>query len=285
MTGNFSDILAGRGDAVALVDDEGNVTTYATLAERVDAFARRLPAEKVLLALEMAPSVHAVTALLAAWQAGHAVALLPAGCSSAREAFSAAYQPDYVYRPVDGRWRLEEARSDVGASPIHPDLALMLLTSGSTGAGKAVRLSAAAVRANASQIATSLGLTAEDRAALTLPLHYAYGLSVLTSHLVVGASVWLSRASVLDPGFASLIAARAPTNFPGVPFSFQLLQSSGIADALPPSLRLMTVAGGRLAADEVRVWAGRMAARGGRFAVMYGQSEATARISLVPPAP
>ena len=73
-----------------------------------------------------------------------------------------------------------------GRHDLHPDLSLLLSTSGSTGSPKLVRLSADAVRANALDIAAALGLAASDRAVSTLPLHYCYGLSVLHSHLAVG---------------------------------------------------------------------------------------------------
>ena len=103
---------------------------------------------------------------------------------------------------VPGRCRT--TRSD-GRHDLHPDLSLLLSTSGSTGSPKLVRLSADAVRANALDIAAALGLDASDRAVSTLPLHYCYGLSVLHSHLAVGGSVLLTDASVTDPALWSAV--------------------------------------------------------------------------------
>ena len=203
--------LSGHGDRPALVPSGRPPIGYAELDARVAAFAARLGDGKRLLALEAAPCPEAIVAWLAALRAGHAVALLPPDDPAAWGAFRDRFRPELGYRRAAGGWRLE-AEAPPGA-PLHPDLALLLLTSGSTGHGKAVRLSAAALAANAASIAAYLGLTAEDRAALVLPLHYSYGLSVLNSHLAAGASVWLPDRAILDPGFVDGPAqpAAAPT--------------------------------------------------------------------------
>ena len=109
---------------------------------------------------------------------------------------------------------------------------------------KGVRLSRGALAANAGAIAQFLGLRADDRGVLHLPLHYSYGLSVLNSHLAVGASLHVTGASILDAGFLEALRDRRCTNFPGVPHSFELLESVGFRDGSFPDLRFMTVAGG-----------------------------------------
>ena len=83
----------------------------------------------------------------------------------------------------------------------HPDLRVLLSTSGGTGDPKLVRLSARNIASNAASIAEYLGLTPDDRAAVTLPFHYSYGLSVLNSYLAAGASLLLTRHSVTEPVF------------------------------------------------------------------------------------
>ncbi|RME25828.1 MAG: long-chain fatty acid--CoA ligase, partial [Deltaproteobacteria bacterium] len=112
---------------------------------------------------------------------------------------------------------------------------------------------------------------------------YAYGLSVLTSHLVAGASVRLSSGSPVQRAFWEEFAAHGCTSFSGVPASYQHLRRVGIADMALPSLRHMTQAGGRLPPTLVQHFGRWMDRRGGRFWVMYGQTEATARIAVLPP--
>src|SRR4051812_5661782 len=91
--------------------------------------------------------------------------------------------------------------SRFATADVHPDLALLLTTSGSTGNPKLVRLSRSAVLANAEQIATVLGITADDVAITTLPLFYSYGMSVLHSHLLRGATVVLERTGLMQKDF------------------------------------------------------------------------------------
>jgi len=166
---------------------------------------------------------------------------------------------------------------------VHPDLALLLSTSGSTGSPKLVRLSADAVEANARAIAAYLGLGPSDRSITSLPLQYCYGLSVLTSHLAAGASVVCTGASVVDPCFWDAVDRHEVTNLAGVPHTFELLDRSGFAERSHPTLRFLTQAGGRLAPEAVRRWAQVGQRRGFDLWVMYGQTEATARMAYLPP--
>ena len=272
---DFSSDLGRHGDRSALLFADRPPIAYAELEIRVAALAARLEGHR-LIAIEAATEPEPIVAWLAALRAGVAAALLP--CEPAtRAAFAERFRPDATLHRADG-WRLRETRP---GPAVHPDLALILLTSGSGGQAKAVRLSRGAVFANASAIAAALELGAGDRAALTLPLAYSYGLSVLNSHFAVGGGVF-AAGSILAPGFLDDLRAWRCANLAGVPLSFDLLESIGFRGAALPDLRLMTAAGGRLAPDMVRRYAAHMAARGGRFHVMYGQTEATARMAILP---
>src|SRR4029453_16211375 len=117
-----------------------------------------------------------------------------------------------------------------------PDLALLLSTSGSTGSPKLVRLSRANLLANARSIAESLDLRSTDVAITSLPLHYCYGLSVLHSHLLVGASVVLTGLSVADACFWDLAERAAVTGLAGVPHTYALLDAVGFTRRVLPRL-------------------------------------------------
>ncbi|KQV73180.1 AMP-binding protein [Rhizobium sp. Root1220] len=269
-------------DGPALLIPSRPHITYGELAERVAATARAMGAGKKLVAIEAALSEHSIAAYLAALAGGHAAALLPPDDDAAWLSFVERFEPELAFRKENGRWRLNET----GYRPqsrIHHDLALILMTSGSTGCGKAVRLSAGAVAANASSIAQYLELDAADVGALTLPLHYSYGLSILNSHLSVGAALWVPGTSILDPAFVEEFKAAQCTNLSGVPHSYELMEQRGFRQQRYPDLRFMTVAGGRLPPSDVRLYHDWLVPEGRRFYVMYGQTEATARIAYVPP--
>ncbi|ANM14031.1 MULTISPECIES: AMP-binding protein [unclassified Rhizobium] len=275
-----------RGDQrPALIFADGRTLSYADLNARTLRFAERLGGgEKRLVAISADVSEHAIVAYLGALRAGHAVAMLPPCDDRLWQEFLSAFRPDFTYRPADGRWRLVgENWPQQSDAPLHPDLALLLMTSGSSGLAKAVRLSYANLDANARAIAHYLELSPADRTALVLPLHYSYGLSVIHSHLVAGGSIFIPGVSVVSEDFARLLGESGCTNLSGVPYSYELMERTRLRSQELKALRFMTVAGGRLAPELIRLYRDHMCAKGGRFFVMYGQTEAAARIAFVPP--
>lgn len=278
---SFAADLARYGNRPAILAD-GLTLTYRELAARVDSFARRLGTERRLIALAASNDVESLVAYLAALASGHPLILLPEDKPAALESLVAAYDPDVVVRSANGECVLDERRPGTRHT-LHPDLALLLSTSGSTGSPKLVRLSHANLQANAESIATYLRITAEDRAATTLPMSYCYGLSVINSHLLRGAGLVLTGLSVVDPCFWELFRREGATAFAAVPYTFELLERVGFADMDLPSLRYVTQAGGRLAPESVRHYAELGRRHGWELFVMYGQTEATARMAYLPP--
>lgn len=273
-------LLGAPSADVALVSEDEGAVTYGELARRADDFAARLGPERSLVVLDAEASLDGIAAYLGAVTNGHAVALLAPGSGDARARAVAALRPTWVVPSGSGRREPLRLRND--APELHPELALLLATSGSTGAPKYVRLSAGNLTSNAEAIAATLGILRTDRALLSLPIGYAYGLSVLHSHLVAGASLLLTRRSIADPGTWRLFDASEGTTVAGVPHGYEILDAIGF-DRLPlPHLRMLTQAGGRMAPEQVRRWARRAAERGWKFFVMYGQTEATARITCLP---
>jgi acyl-coenzyme A synthetase/AMP-(fatty) acid ligase len=115
-------------------------------------------------------------------------------------------------------------------------------------------------------------------------MSYCYGLSVINSHLLRGAGLVLTDLSVVDPCFWELFRDRGATSFAAVPYTFELLERVGFADMDLPSLRYVTQAGGRLDPEKVRSYAEQGRRKGWDLFVMYGQTEATARMAYLPPA-
>lgn len=278
---SFASDLAGHGDKPAILAD-GFALTYRELADRVDALALRLGTERRLVALAAANDADSLVAYLAALVSGHPLILVPEDKPAALDSIVAAYDPDVILRSGNGEPVLEERRPGT-RHELHPDLALMLSTSGSTGSPKLVRLSHANLQSNAESIAEYLNIGPADRAATTLPMSYCYGLSVINSHLLRGAGLVLTDLSVVDPCFWDLFRSRGATAFAAVPYTFELLERVGFAEMELPSLRYVTQAGGRLAPEKVQSYAGLGRRRGWELFVMYGQTEATARMAYLPP--
>jgi acyl-CoA synthetase (AMP-forming)/AMP-acid ligase II len=202
----------------------------------------------------------------------------PALVTGVRDAPPAGYRAE----DVAGLGPVWSRRARDGVEP-HPDLALLLTTSGSTGNPKLVRLSRDAVLANADAIARSLGITGAEVAPTTLPFFYTYGLSVLNSHLLRGATVVLETTGILQRDFWAAVRTHGVTSLAAVPYQYEMLRRLRFDPAGYPALRTLTQAGGRLRSELVADFAGRMTAAGGRLFVMYGQTEATARMAVLPP--
>ena len=268
------------GASVALIAP-GREVTYAALAALADDYGRKLGTVRCLVFLEASNEVDAIAAYLGALRAGHVVYLFAQADAAWFDELVKRYRPAVVLRHRDGAM-VEHRIDQPGQVPLHPDLRVLLSTSGSTGSPKFVKLSHRNLCANAASICTYLGMTASDRAMTSLRFHYSYGMSVVHTHLAAGGALILTDASVNTAPFWEQFARHRATSFAGVPYSFDLLSTyAGWEDA--PGLRYVTQAGGRLAPDMVRRLAAMGEARGWQFFVMYGQTEAAPRMAWLPP--
>jgi acyl-CoA synthetase (AMP-forming)/AMP-acid ligase II len=268
----FADCLEIFGDQIAIISSDGTETSYRQLARLADEVAESFPPEATLIALEFRSDLSSVVTYLAALRARRPIVLL------GDVEGVAAMRIVETYRPwIPG---MRGCADDL--SP-HPELAVLLSTSGSTGSAKLVRLSYKNLESNARSIAEFLELDRGSRAISSLSLFYSYGLSILNSHLVVGASMVLTQEPVVSAGFWELFDRSQVTGLAGVPYSYELFERMAIRSRPLPSLKIMTQAGGRLDPGLVSRYAEWAADRGVRFYVMYGQTEATARMAYLPP--
>lgn len=166
---------------------------------------------------------------------------------------------------------------------LHDELALLLTTSGSTGSPKLVRLSYDNVFTNAQSIVSYLEIGENDRPITTLPMNYSYGLSIINSHLVSGATIVVTEASVMQKEFWQLCRDQHVTTFGGVPFVYEMLHRLKFETMELPSLTKLTQAGGKLNPTLADTFIDICERKGIQFFTMYGQTEATARMSYLPP--
>jgi long-chain acyl-CoA synthetase len=244
--------------------------------------------DKGLVLLFADNSLSTVLCYLACLESRHTIMLAdPALNERAVSRILSAFQPELVIQPsstlplpdgylaTDGaNWR--RSRTDV--SPIHDEPALLLMTSGSTAAPRVVCLSRENLFSNATSIVQALAITETDRGITSLPLHYCYGLSVLNSHLARGASVVLTGQSPTSRGFLRQLAETGTTALAGVPLTYQALWPV-LSRQWPAQLRTLTQSGGVL--NNVTAYAQLAVKRNSRLFVMYGQTEATARMAVL----
>lgn len=165
---------------------------------------------------------------------------------------------------------------------IYPELALLLTTSGSTGSPKFVRQSYKNIKANTASIVKYLELDSSERPITTLPMNYTYGLSIINTHLAVGATILLTDKTLMQKEFWTFFNEQEATSFGGVPYTYEMLDKLRFFKMNLPHLRTMTQAGGKLTPELHEKFAMFAAETGKKFVVMYGQCEATARMGYLP---
>lgn len=284
-----------RPDAPTVWWDDGSSLTHRDLGRMVDATSAALDTERKSLVLCGGDrDLPTLVSYIAALRQGHTVAFLP----FTREVMD-AYQPEYVvpepeataipegYAPVEtgepGITLLRREGGPVGTD-IFEETAVLLGTSGSTGSPKAVRLSYDGILGNADGVLKMLGITSEDRIATSVPMRHVYGLSNVTTHLHAGASMVLTSAPPASLRmWRTLLRSRA-TTYAAVPGTYEILGARHFALLDQSAIHTMTQSGGRLRdAIALDLWQ-RMDRRRSRFFVMYGQTEATGRITCLAPA-
>lgn len=172
-------------------------------------------------------------------------------------------------------------KTHYGRCRMHSELALLLTTSGSTGSAKLVRISYDGLKCNTEDYVKAIGLKQDDRAITTLPMCYCYGLSILHLHWFVGASVFVTEYSVLQPEFWQFFEGASITNMAGVPFIYDMLLRIGFFEKKYPSLRFLTQAGAKLPENKQKYIAEALMKKQVSFYICYGQTEATTYISLL----
>jgi long-chain acyl-CoA synthetase len=284
-------------NALAVVDAQtGARNSYEQLRRDTERVAGMIPklGRKSLGLLLAQNRYECIVAYLAALNSNHALMLVDAALNrNLLLELVATYRPDWIcaaspdmgvpgYRMIgiDGVNLWEKERPE--DIEIHSSLALLLTTSGSTGSPKLVRLTLENLQANAASIASYLDLTAEERPITSLPMAYSYGLSVINSHLLAGACLVLTEHGIVRREFWDSLDKYGCTSFSGVPYTYQMLLQMSLLKNRGSSLKTLTQAGGRLAEDHVRQMYAFARERGCKFFVMYGQTEATARISYLP---
>lgn len=284
-----------QDDNIAVITEELQTFTYANLKDKVRNFGQRLQLDEQNLVFNVCENnLGSLVSYLAFLENEHCKQLLLSSQISEVVFYNlvSKYNPNLIclpkstdLTPKDYEVFIQNDDTTVLKSiknfkhKINPDLGLLLSTSGSTGSPKLVMLSYKNLISNAQSIAEYLNITSSDRALTTLPMSYAYGLSIIHSHLIKGATIVLSELSVMDKNFWSLIAEANVTSFGGVPYTYEMLKRLKFDKQDFKSLRYITQAGGKLKPELVKFFGDICESKDIEFIIMYGQTEATARMS------
>ena len=206
------------------------------------------------------------------------------------------YSPEYIWLPKDRIVDFDDEHilfsyedyilikcEPENTYELHKDLALLLTTSGSTGSPKLVKITLKNLESNAYSIAEYLSIDKNERPITTLPMNYSFGLSIINSHLIKGATILLTSKSLMEKGFWPFLKEQKATSMSGVPYTYEILKKLRLFRMDLPSLKTLTQAGGKLNNELNKEVSEYCLQTNKRFFVMYGQTEATARMSYLPP--
>lgn len=279
---------------IAVETEQGKKMTYARLKEASDSIAAEMESRKFTFCL-CENTIGSFVGYVAFMTHNIPTVLLDASKDvDIIEDLIEHYQPQYVWCPTK---RVDDLSTGIPVIEyedysllqtgeqnyeIHPDVLLCLTTSGTTGSPKLVKLTEKNLRSNAESIAEYLRITEKERAITSLPMYYSFGMSVINSHLIKGATLLLTDKAVIQREFLNFLKEGEATSIAGVPYTYEMLRRLRFLKMELPGLKTMIQAGGKLNANIVKEYVEAAKSSGKEFVVMYGQTEAAPRMSYLP---
>ena len=286
---------------IAVETEHGMTMTYAQLKEDTNSIAAKMEPRKFTFCL-CENTLGSLVGYVGLMNANMPTVLLD-GSKDMEIILSLIehYEPQYLWMPTN---RMDELKACLSTGSrtaevcmyedyvlvelgkqsyeIHPDVLLCLTTSGTTGSPKLVKLTTENLRSNAESIAEYLKITEKERAITSLPMYYSFGMSVINSHLIKGATLLLTDKAVIQREFLNFLKRGKATSIAGVPYTYEMLRRLRFLKMDLPELKTMIQAGGKLNANIVKEYVESAQASGKEFIVMYGQTEAAPRMSYLP---
>lgn len=280
---------------IAVETEHGKIMTYAQLKEDSDSIAAEMEPRKFTFCL-CENTIGSFVGYVAFMMHNIPTVLLDASKdSSVIGSLIEHYKPTYIWKPNNGHIDTtdgteiilkyedyELVKTEYDGYEIHPDVLLCLTTSGTTGSPKLVKLTEKNLSSNAESIAEYLKITEKERAITSLPMYYSFGMSVINSHLIKGATLLLTDKAVIQREFLTFLKDGKATSIAGVPYTYEMLRRLRFLKMDLPELKTMIQAGGKLNANIVKEYVEAAQANGKEFIVMYGQTEAAPRMSYLP---
>lgn len=280
---------------IAVETEQGKKMTYAQLKEAADSIATEMEPREFTFCL-CENTIGSFVGYVAFMTHNIPTVLFDASKdSSVIGILTDHYKPTYIWKPKNSQIDLpyftdviftyedyELVKTGFCGYEIHPDVLLCLTTSGTTGSPKLVKLTEENLRRNAESIAEYLKITDKERAITSLPMYYSFGMSVINSHLIKGATLLLTDKAVVQREFLTFLKDGKATTIAGVPYTYEMLRRLRFLKMDLPELKTMIQAGGKLNAIIVKEYVEAAQANGKKFIVMYGQTEAAPRMSYLP---
>lgn len=300
--------LKKYGENIALIDDRGNMVSYSELNSRQAEFAVYTEGRNLVFII-CTNKIEALVSYISCIKNGNVPVLIDRNIDiyELMELID-SYYPEYLYMPYESQLYKDISGYKSGYESINTaddeseyillkkatkfpepeykmnsELALLLSTSGSTGSSKQVRVSYENLLENTKSIIEYLNIGEKERTITSLPMNYTYGLSIINTYLYMGASIILTDMKITQSEFWRLFREYKVTSFSGVPYMYEMCYRLNVFGKDFPDLRVLTQAGGRLEKEMQSIYGEYCRIHNIKFYIMYGQTEATARMSYLEP--
>lgn len=280
--------------SLAAIDDAGGQLTYGDIVSLREALSKMQPERELVFCL-CENRVGALAGFLSLYDCKDVCLLLSAKIDKGLlDTLYETYKPSYFWMPESkaGETQYEVVyqfkdyvlcKTGNKVPELHPELSMLMTTSGTTGSPKLVRHKYGNIESNAKNVAQVFGWTPEERGIIDLPMQYTMGLNVICSHLYAGATVLLIEVNLMSPKYWSFIKEQKGSNFTGVPFSYEILNRLRFWKMDLPHLTTLAEGGGKLSDTLFKTIADFAVEKGKRFFATFGTTETSARLAFLPP--
>jgi long-chain acyl-CoA synthetase len=282
-------------ERIAFITEDGSQYSYREILSTADIISKNIKTRSLVFCLTQ-NSPGSITGYFAFLQNGIVPLMLDSDMDSELlDKLITTYKPEYLWIPKEDKFANNKGKIMLNLLDyllvklpskkeylLHDELGLLMTTSGSTGSPKLVKLSYENILSNAQAISKYLSIDENEKPITTLPMNYSFGLSIINSHMIKGATILLTKRSLIEREFWSFLQTFKATSISGVPYTFEILKKLRFFNMDLPHLRTITQAGGKLNDNLNREFSKFCEDEGKRFYVMYGQTEATARMSYLP---
>ena len=283
-------------DIFALIDPSGKKITYRNLYDRINYINSKIDSRNLIFVYSD-NSQEFIEGYLSFLKSKNVIFFIESKINK-KNLYSLIrkFKPNFLYFPIkkikDINFKFSEILKNKDYILIkiksnnekikNNDLALMMSTSGSMGSAKYVKLSYSNIEDNTINISKSLKINKNDKVITTLPPNYSYGLSIINTHIYKKSSIVLNNFSFIDKNFWNSFYKNKVSTFGGVPYTFEILFRLGFNNLNLQNIRYITQAGGKIS-DFLHNEILKLADKNNfEFIVMYGQTEASPRMSYLP---
>jgi long-chain acyl-CoA synthetase len=292
---NFLKKIEKYNSNICLIDEKNNIFTYKNILESSQKISKNLKTRSLIFVLPT-NNIEFITSYIGFFRKELVQMLIdPKIEVNLLENLVIKYLPTYLFVPIERNVKLNDYEIILRLKHykilkvkkekkylLNKNLALLLSTSGSTGSKKFVRLSYKNILSNTQSISKYLSIKKNHRTITTMPPFYTYGLSILNTHLYTGASILVTNMRVIEKSFWEIFDKQKISSFGGVPYFYEILKKLRFEKKIFSNLKYFTQAGGALNINTNKYFLKYAEKNNLKFFVMYGQTEATSRMTYLP---